>query len=113
MTENEAEHTILRARNLSQELMLREENEIAYPDRELIAEALNHYAKALYFKVVSEHLDDMERTIVAGYVGDLAQAMRNGVAIMGPTDSELCARVLRFYISGLEFALDPADAEAA
>lgn len=113
MTENEAEYAILRARHLSQELMLREENEIAYPDQELIAEALKGYGSALYFKVVCEHLDDMERTIIAGYVGDLAQAMRNGVAIMGPTDSELCARVLRFHIFGLEVALGRGDDEAA
>lgn len=98
MNDFEIEYAAERARNLSRELMLREENEIANSDIELCATALVSYETALCEKKAGKELGDMERVIVAGHAGEMAHYMRGReILVLGPTDSELCSRALKFH----------------
>lgn len=108
------EYAAERACNLSRELMLREENEIDKSDVELCADGLAGYGTALCEKKAGKGLGDMERSIIVGYVREMAYNMRGrDVLGLGPTDSEVCSRALKFYSRELRIRLRPALAEAA
>lgn len=113
MTEIEIRYAIERARNLSRELMLRDENAISPKDAGLIADALASYAQAGFDRRAGRELGDMERMIIAGRADELAHVMRDRVAVVGPTDGELCSRALIFYGRHLAASFKTALAEAA
>lgn len=114
MTEYDTEYAALRARNLSQELMLREENGIAKGDIALCASALERYENALSEKRTGKELGDMERSIIGGYAQEMARNMReHNDYHLGPTDSELCSRALKLYSRELAASLRASLAEAA
>lgn len=89
---------------LAQQLAANEENEITTPDAGLIADALTTYARAFYDRRAGNELGDMERMIVAGHADEMAHIMRDRVSAVGPTDSELCSRALKFYSGELTLA---------
>lgn len=114
MIEYEIEYAALRARNLSQELMLREENEIAKGDITLCASALERYETALSEKRVAKELGDMERSIIGRAAQEIAHNMREcNEYLLGPTDSELCSRALKSYGRELAASVRASLAEAA
>jgi hypothetical protein len=112
MDETEIEYTIERARNLSRELMLRDDNTPVEEDAELCAAALFKYKSAILDGRVAADLGDMERVIIATYTEDLACLLRkHGGFHCGRSSSELCSRALTLYANDL--AEPPALAKAA
>lgn len=74
-----------------------EQNEITRPIAGLIADALASYSAAILACRAKAGRDDMESVIIGGYADDLAHQVLAGCVRMGPTDSELASRALKFY----------------
>lgn len=95
-------YTTERARNLSQELMLREDNELVGSDLKLCAAAIASYGAAVLEKRAAKSLDDLESRIVGYFAENTAADLRRSEEItFGPTDSEFCSRALAYYASEL------------
>lgn len=101
-----------RAKELSRELMLNDENELKKDDVGLFAEALVGYRDAINEGRALTELGEMARAIIATYAGEMADDFRtHEIRLVGPTDSELMARALTFYVN--DPGETPAPAKAA
>lgn len=89
-----------RAKELSRELMLNDENELKTDDAGLFADALVSYRDAINQGKALTELGEMARAIIATYAGEMADDFRtHKIRLVGPTDSELMARALTFYVN--------------
>jgi hypothetical protein len=111
---DEIKYKAERARNLSRELMAREEHGLlSKSDAQLCADALASYSSAILAGKAAQDLDDLMRRIVGYHADDQAHDFRTRkIHGIGPTDCEFLARALTHYSGELTAKLEAALVDA-
>lgn len=112
MKDYEIKYRIQRANDLAQEMLSHPENEVKKTDAGLLADALTSFRDGIHEGRALTELDRMVRNIIAIYACEMADDVRSlRITGAGPTDCELLAQALTFYVNDL--AEPPASAKAA
>jgi hypothetical protein len=103
-----------RARNLSRELMVRDEHGLlSKSDAQLCGDALATYSSAILAGEAAQDLDDLTRRIIGYHANDQAHHFRTReIHAIGPTDCEFLARALTHYSRKLAAKLEAALVDA-